>query len=67
MWPPRFPDLYSYDFFQTQSIPAQDENELIIKTGYSKNGKKLFRKPKVSKALERDDPVDDNMTYFIKK
>ena len=48
-------------------MPAQDENQLIIKTGYSKNGNKLFRKPKVSKALERDDPVDDNMTYFIKK
>ncbi len=47
---------------EPQSVPSQDENELIIKPGYSKNGKKLGRKPKVSKALERDEPVSEKST-----
>ena len=53
---------YDHANEQTQSVPSQDENELIIKPGYSKNGKKLGRKPKVSKALERDEPVGEKST-----
>ena len=48
---------------QTQSLSTHDENEPNCKPGFSKNGIKLGRKPKVSKALECDDPVAQKSTY----
>ena len=48
---------------QTQSLSTHDENEPNCKPGFSKNGIKLGRKPKVSKALKCDDPVAQKSTY----